>query len=244
MYDQWITLNPEDYRCCKGWQKDEFLNVPRNRIRILHPTFRINNLDLSRSQFELGGLAVAQPELRFVLTVTTGGRVKFVPAVCIFPENNVIGWSTVSTFWKFVIIVFHLISRWENTLKHNITLLTSPWPSPFALILIDVHLRNCSILKRKMCDTYHEITWLLRTHKKLNIWNCKQQFVINVFHLKSRWENTLKHNITLLTCPWSSPFWLILIDLHLRNCYILKCKICDTYHEITWLLKHVKQMKL
>ena len=75
------TLNPEDYRCCKGWQKDEFLNVLRNRIRILHPTFRINNLDLSQSQFELGGLAVAQPELRFVSTVTTGGRVKFVPAV-------------------------------------------------------------------------------------------------------------------------------------------------------------------
>ena len=30
------------------------------------------------------------PELRFVATVTTGGRVKFVPAVQIFPENNAI----------------------------------------------------------------------------------------------------------------------------------------------------------
>ena len=29
-------------------------------------------------------------ELRFVATVTTGGHVKFVPAVWIFPENNAI----------------------------------------------------------------------------------------------------------------------------------------------------------
>ena len=31
-----------------------------------------------------------EPELRFVATVTTGGRVKFVPAVSNFPENNAI----------------------------------------------------------------------------------------------------------------------------------------------------------
>ena len=31
---------------------------------------------------------VSGTELRFVATVTTGGRVKFVPAVYIFPENN------------------------------------------------------------------------------------------------------------------------------------------------------------
>ena len=31
-----------------------------------------------------------QSELRFVATVTTGGCVKFVPAVYIFPENNAI----------------------------------------------------------------------------------------------------------------------------------------------------------
>ena len=29
-----------------------------------------------------------QVELRFVATVTTGGRVKFDPAMQIFPENN------------------------------------------------------------------------------------------------------------------------------------------------------------
>ena len=28
-----------------------------------------------------------------------------------------------------------------------------------------------------------------------------------VFHLKSRWESTLKYNITILTCPWPSSYW-------------------------------------
>ena len=26
-------------------------------------------------------------------------------------------------------------------------------------------------------------------------------------HLKSRWESTLKYNITILTCPWPSSYW-------------------------------------
>ena len=28
-----------------------------------------------------------------------------------------------------------------------------------------------------------------------------------VFHLKSRWESTLKYNITILTCPWPTSYW-------------------------------------
>ena len=35
-------------------------------------------------------LVTKYTELRFVATVTTGGRVKFVLAVYIFPENNAI----------------------------------------------------------------------------------------------------------------------------------------------------------
>ena len=35
-----------------------------------------------------GGVEGGGEGLRFVATVTTGGRVKFVPAVWIFPENN------------------------------------------------------------------------------------------------------------------------------------------------------------
>ena len=36
-----------------------------------------------------------------------------------------------------------------------------------ALILMNVHLRHCYILKSKICDTNHEITRLLKTHKTL-----------------------------------------------------------------------------
>ena len=49
----------------------------------------------------------------------------------VFVVEKKIGWSTQQLrHWEFVIIVFQLKSRWENTLKHNIMLLTCPWPSP------------------------------------------------------------------------------------------------------------------
>ena len=35
-----------------------------------------------------GGKIRSKPELRFVTTVMTGGRVKFVPAVLIFPKYS------------------------------------------------------------------------------------------------------------------------------------------------------------
>ena len=44
----------------------------------------------SKGPFKISATYSQRPELRFVATVTTGGHVKFVPAVWIFPEDNAI----------------------------------------------------------------------------------------------------------------------------------------------------------
>ena len=80
--------------------------------------------------------------------------------------------------------------------------------------------------KRFAYVTVNNILWQL-----LFIWKVAE---------KTHWNITLSYlSLTIFMLAA-----LILMNVHLRHCYILKCKICDTNHEITRLLKTHKTLMI
>ena len=145
--------------------------------------------------------------------------------------------------WEFVIIVFQLKSRWENTLKHNIMLLTCPWPSPswsppswaactLEIAIFSIHLSWNHLVAKNSQKRFTYVIVNNSLWQLLFIWKVAE---------KTHWKITLSYlSLTIFMLAA-----LILMNVHLRQCYILKCKICDTNHEITRLLKtHKTLMKL
>ena len=100
-----------------------------------------------------------------------------------------------------------------------------------ALILMNVHLRHCYILKSKICDTNHEITRLLITNKKLyeivnnSLW---QLFFIWKVAKKTHW------NLTSHFLPVPDHLHASHLDLDGRSLQILlKSQVQNMWH-LSW----------